>query len=244
MIGTPRILTDSGGSVVGTTTYDPYGNRTLHGGTSDTTIGYSGNWTDVATRLVYLRARDYDPTTGQFLTVDPAVDTTRQPYAYATNSPLNHSDPLGLATIGGCGGGEAGAWLGGSIQLCPLLTATDDRNGDIQLGGTFTWGFGVFAPVDVGASVTEQVSNARTIEQLGGGFTNVGASADLAVGVSGSGFWGDVCGAPGGKVIGGEAGVSVGAGGWVHAQETYTVTWSYARLDPIGFIEFLRGLFK
>ena len=92
--------------------------------------------------------------------------------------------------------------------------------------------------------MTEQVSNARTIEQLGGGFTNVGASADLVVGVSGSGFWGDVCGAPGGKVIGGEAGVSVGAGGWVHAQETYTVTWSYVKFNPIGFIEFLGGAFQ
>lgn len=55
---------------------------------------------------------------------------------------------------------------------------------------------------------------------------NVGAAAQLDdVGVVGSGFWGDVCGAPGDKVIGGEAGVAVGVGGTFHAQETYTVTW-------------------
>jgi uncharacterized protein RhaS with RHS repeats len=45
---------------------------------------------------VYLRARDYDPATAQFLTVDRAVDSTHQPYAYVTNDPLNSTDPTGL----------------------------------------------------------------------------------------------------------------------------------------------------
>jgi len=43
-----------------------------------------------------LRARDYDPVTGQFLTVDPAVDSTRQPYAYVGNNPVSRTDPSGL----------------------------------------------------------------------------------------------------------------------------------------------------
>jgi hypothetical protein len=46
--------------------------------------------------LVYLRARDYDPATGQFLSVDPEVDTTDQPYAYAGNDPVSLTDPSGL----------------------------------------------------------------------------------------------------------------------------------------------------
>jgi uncharacterized protein RhaS with RHS repeats len=45
---------------------------------------------------VYLRARDYDPATGQFLSVDPEVDSTLQPYAYAGNDPVSLSDPSGL----------------------------------------------------------------------------------------------------------------------------------------------------
>jgi hypothetical protein len=49
---------------------------------------------------VHLRARDYDPATGQFLTVDPAVDSTRQPYAYTGNSPLQLTDPSGLDAWG------------------------------------------------------------------------------------------------------------------------------------------------
>jgi RHS repeat-associated protein len=82
---------------VGTTEYDSYGNRTNHTGTADTAIGYSGNWTDPYTGLVYLRARDYDPSTAQFLTVDPQVDTTRQPYAYVADDPLDSTDSSGLA---------------------------------------------------------------------------------------------------------------------------------------------------
>lgn len=40
--------------------------------------------------------RYYDPTTGQFLSVDPIVDVTEQPYAYVNGDPVNGSDPLGL----------------------------------------------------------------------------------------------------------------------------------------------------
>ena len=37
--------------------------------------------------------RYYDPTTGGFLSVDPLVATTTEPYSYATNNPVNVSDP-------------------------------------------------------------------------------------------------------------------------------------------------------
>jgi len=104
---------------VGGTTYDPYGNRTAHTGTSDTAIGYSGNWADASTGLVYLRARDYDPATGQFLTVDPALNLTHQPYAYTGNNPLLATDPLGLWTI------DNGLdWLAGSMLHGPGANIT------------------------------------------------------------------------------------------------------------------------
>ena len=44
----------------------------------------------------YLRARYYDPSTGQFVSRDPLVAKTRQPYAYAGDNPLNAVDPTGL----------------------------------------------------------------------------------------------------------------------------------------------------
>jgi RHS repeat-associated protein len=44
--------------------------------------------------------RYYDPTTGQFLTVDPLVAQTNQPFSYANDDPVNGSDPSGLHDCG------------------------------------------------------------------------------------------------------------------------------------------------
>jgi hypothetical protein len=43
-----------------------------------------------------MNARYYDPSTAQFLTVDPLVNITHTPYSYVDNSPLDGSDPSGL----------------------------------------------------------------------------------------------------------------------------------------------------
>ena len=96
LLGSVRAITDSTGAVVGASTFDAFGSRTAHTGTGDSAFGFTGSWTDPDTHLVHLRARDYDPATGQFLSVDPAVDSTRQPYAYTGNSPLDRTDPSGL----------------------------------------------------------------------------------------------------------------------------------------------------
>jgi RHS repeat-associated protein len=95
-----RALTDASGALSGTNTYDTYGNRTHHTGTADSAIGYTGNLTDPTTGLLYLRARDYDPTTGQFLTVDPAIDATHNQYGYANGDPIRNIDPSGLDSCG------------------------------------------------------------------------------------------------------------------------------------------------
>ncbi len=43
-----------------------------------------------------MRAWVYDPSTAQFLSVDPLVGLTRAPYNYTEDNPLNASDPTGL----------------------------------------------------------------------------------------------------------------------------------------------------
>lgn len=96
LLGSVRLITDGTGTIVGSTEYDTYGNRLQHTGAVDSLFGYTGNWTDPTTELLYLRARDYDPGTGQFVTVDPMQDETRQPYAYVSNNPLELVDPTGL----------------------------------------------------------------------------------------------------------------------------------------------------
>lgn len=69
-----------------------------------TPLQFSGQYTDAETGLIYLRARYYDPSTAQFLTVDPDVRATQSAYGYVDNNPLNHADPSGKwlgALIGG-----------------------------------------------------------------------------------------------------------------------------------------------
>ena len=48
--------------------------------------------------MLYLIGRYYDPATGQFLSVDPLVGETGQPYAYTGDDPVNGTDPWGLYT--------------------------------------------------------------------------------------------------------------------------------------------------
>ncbi len=50
---------------------------------------------------VFLNNRYHDPTTGIFLSVDPLVSKTSQPYLYAGGNPTTLSDPSGLEP--GCG---------------------------------------------------------------------------------------------------------------------------------------------
>jgi RHS repeat-associated protein len=94
-LGSTRALTDSTGTPQATYTYDPYGNLTTSTGTVTNRIRFAGEYTDAESGLIYLRARYYDPATAQFLTHDPLADETRQAYVYASNDPLNITDPSG-----------------------------------------------------------------------------------------------------------------------------------------------------
>ena len=44
--------------------------------------------------------RYYDPNNGQFISLDPLVATTGQPYSYAGGDPVNATDPTGLSASG------------------------------------------------------------------------------------------------------------------------------------------------
>ena len=94
--GSTRLLTDTGGNVVGTYSYDPWGNVTSHTGSATTNLQYDEQYTDAETGYQYLRARYYDPTTGQFLTRDPLAALTRSAYGYTADDPLDAVDPTGL----------------------------------------------------------------------------------------------------------------------------------------------------
>jgi RHS repeat-associated protein len=121
LLGSVRTITDNAGAVVGASTFDAFGSRIAHTGTSDSLFGFTGNWTDPDTHLVHLRARDYDPATGQFLTVDPAVDSTQQPYAYTGNSLVQRTDPSGLDWIQDAYDAAVDVAIGGAGALNCIL---------------------------------------------------------------------------------------------------------------------------
>jgi RHS repeat-associated protein len=96
--GSTRLLTGSTGTVTGKCSYSAYGTPTCEG-SATTPLGWDGQYTSSDTGLVYMRNRVYDPTTAQFLTVDPLVGITGQPYNYAFDDPVNLVDPTGLEAI-------------------------------------------------------------------------------------------------------------------------------------------------
>ncbi len=99
-----RLVLTAGGTADGTAHYGSYGTTSS---TNPLPIGYDGAYTD-SDGLVYLVNRYYTPQSAQFLSVDPLVTVTGQPYAYATGDPVNVVDPLGL----GCG------WTPGTWGTC------------------------------------------------------------------------------------------------------------------------------
>jgi RHS repeat-associated protein len=118
-VGNTRGLVRIGGpSLVDTLTnytdYDAYGNAiTASGGSVElggistpqtglnsdyvdsSPIGFGQGYTD-ASGLIYLVNRYYDPIIGQFISIDPSLQSTQAPYAYAGNEPSMATDPLGL----------------------------------------------------------------------------------------------------------------------------------------------------
>ncbi|KJY43866.1 sugar-binding protein [Streptomyces sp. NRRL B-1568] len=70
------------------------------------TKGFVGGTNDATTGLTHLGAREYDPGTGRFISVDPVLDLQdpqqNHGYAYANNNPATLSDPTGLIPEG-CG---------------------------------------------------------------------------------------------------------------------------------------------
>jgi len=108
--GSMRMIMNLKGEVEAAYTFNPYGSLNSTSHTNNSLLRYNDEYTSTDTGLIYLRARTYDPTTAQFLSVDPALDTTGEPYSYTSDNPENRSDPSGLLA-GACsviGGGSLG----------------------------------------------------------------------------------------------------------------------------------------
>ena len=108
---------------------------------------------------LFLNNRHYDPTTGIFVSVDPLVTKTMQPYIYGAANPVTYSDPSGLCIEPSSfqvnddgsysyipmGGPECSDWDDEDNTNSPELPATRDSYGiksDVKrvehgIGGAF-----------------------------------------------------------------------------------------------------------
>ncbi|MFJ3658811.1 RHS repeat-associated core domain-containing protein [Streptomyces nigra] len=111
--------------------------------------GFLGKPADADTGLTHVGAREYDPATGRFLSVDPVLapedHESLNGYAYANNTPVTKSDPSGLRPITdcerGCSDGKggtyydymsispsSGAWVYNTTQTYTTTITWDDGN--------------------------------------------------------------------------------------------------------------------
>ncbi|HAM50579.1 MAG TPA: hypothetical protein DCP92_07725 [Nitrospiraceae bacterium] len=94
-LGSVIALTDGTGAVQTTYTYDPFGNVTVTGETSDNPFQYTGREND-GTGLYYYRARYYSSELQRFISEDPIrFKGGINFYAYVKDNPTNYTDPTG-----------------------------------------------------------------------------------------------------------------------------------------------------
>ncbi|MFF8266428.1 polymorphic toxin-type HINT domain-containing protein [Streptomyces sp. NPDC016562] len=106
--------------------------------------GFVGGTKEKATGFTLLGAREYDPTTGRFLSPDPLIDASDpqqwNAYAYSNNSPVNTSDPTGLMREFKCTSGcpddsqsSGNLWeTGGTDPDEPDRSALDQANKNVS----------------------------------------------------------------------------------------------------------------
>ena len=101
--GTSMLSLDSTTLAASQRRYDPFGNLRQTTGTAwPDDKGFVNGTADPTDGLTRLGARDYDPTTGRFISPDPLLNPTDpthlNAYAYADDNPTTFSDPTGLIT--------------------------------------------------------------------------------------------------------------------------------------------------
>jgi RHS repeat-associated protein len=98
--GNVTFLTDGTGTVTDTYMYDAWGSLVAGTGSTSNTRLFVGEELDSDLGLINMRARQYKPATGRFLTIDPVLGRTSSPlsfnrFLYGNADPVNHSDPSG-----------------------------------------------------------------------------------------------------------------------------------------------------
>jgi RHS repeat-associated protein len=218
--------TDSSGVTQWTRLYEPFGVKRSETQNSPTApavpLGYAGEYNESASGLYDLRARQYDPAVGRFLSEDPVspamTDGYGSAYAYASDQPTVFTDPSGLCW--GCdfvsdriddakdaGGAIKDAASGAKDTAVDLARGAQD----LAVGGAYLAGRALDKGKDVATSVASTAWRhrdvARTIAMAAVSPASIVVPAAVRVAkqtarmanetaavyhASGGGFWGGV----------------------------------------------------
>ncbi|MET8506659.1 RHS repeat-associated core domain-containing protein [Streptomyces sp. NPDC004787] len=208
------------------------GSKTFVGGVSDTSTG-----------LTHLGAREYDPSIGRFISVDPVMDLANPQqlhgYAYANNSPITLADPSGLYA-GPCtpnckeykGGKETTYYPDGSSKVEDSVTHTvtikentgsdwlscQHRTNTIGCTGGFSQASKAHDTA-IGIAIQEDPTTYHDILDALGFAPGVGTPADVAssIGYAVEGEWGEAAWGLGAAIpIGGDIAQALRKGGkWI-----------------------------
>jgi RHS repeat-associated protein len=106
--------------------FDPYGNPRGTTTTWPDNRTFLNKTTDTTTGLTDIGAREYDPTLGRFISLDPLFEASSPQqlggYSYAGDNPITQSDPTGLMYDGTGGTPNCGWGCGGTVPTTPPPT--------------------------------------------------------------------------------------------------------------------------
>lgn len=140
--GSTRLVTDHQGQTLQVLHFDAFGVEHDANPSSDIRHRYTGEAFDQTTGLYHLRARDYDPYTGRFISMDEHPGSQRIPltlnkYLYGNADPVNTIDPSGYFGLGGVSisMGNMATLAMRALTLYDLFSSADEVGESLGLFG-------------------------------------------------------------------------------------------------------------
>lgn len=236
-----------GASLVGSASYEAYGEQTDGGLGLDASNNFAWNqeYKDPDNMLVYLRARYYDPKTMRFISRDSTRLDNR--YAFGNGDPINNIDPTGndaleYAAIGlGVGAGAAVVGVATYVAITYGAAFTAAVGGTAAVGAI---GAGTLASVaalalGTGAGTTGLIASATTLATaavLGvtGSEIAIGSAIGTTLGTGLGAYAGSVLAGGVGQIVGSMLGGSIG--GYVGTAAAEALGYVGTASQALGYV--------